>query len=59
MHAQSIDISHVLKKNGRKCLLISCARLSRLTSQIPAMTKYNTSLYAILDNSSSDTISYI
>jgi hypothetical protein len=51
MHAQLVDISHVFMESNRKCLLISCACLSPPTLQIRAITKYDTLLSAILDNS--------
>ena len=59
MCAQSTDISHIFKESSHKCLLTLCAHLSPLTSQILALTEYNTSLHAKPENSSRDTISSI
>ena len=55
MRAQSTDISHVLKESSRKFLLTLCALLSPPTPQIHVITKYDTSLYVALENSSRDT----
>jgi hypothetical protein len=52
MLAQLADISHIFKESNRKCLLTSCVCLSPSTSQIHAITKYDISLYAMLENSS-------
>jgi hypothetical protein len=47
------------KESSCKCLLTSYVHLSPPTSQILTIAKYNTSLYVVLENSSSDTISSI
>ena len=45
-----IPLTKLLKESVRKCLLTSYARLNPSTSQNPAIMKYDTSLYTVLED---------